>query len=189
MSFFSRLTEIIGEEYSVQITVQKKGRNLSVSVLPKTIDPKDKAGKTLQPILVTGTPDQIDSGLISAIAQPVAALNQLVVSGKAFVKEEKKSPKKKDEPVKEEKKEDVSAQTTLKPASEIKKEKPEPAKEAVAEPAPAETFDEDTGEVMPVAEEMPESEPAAEPEAEPAAAESEVADGGQSNMFDDEDWS
>lgn len=30
MSFFSRLSELIGEEYSVQITIQKKGGNLSV---------------------------------------------------------------------------------------------------------------------------------------------------------------
>lgn len=185
MSFFSRLSELIGEEYSVQITIQKKGGNLSVSVVPKALEAKDKAGKTIVPIVVTGTPDQIDAGLISAIAQPVASLNQLVVSGQAFVKEEKKTTTKKDEPVKKEE----SPQQTLKPVTPVvaksetaKKPEVEEVKTTSTDPALAETFDEDTGEIMPVSEMMDEEPTAAE------ASDTDQEDPSQKAMFDDEDW-
>ena len=163
MSFFSRLTEIIGEEYSVQITVQKKGRNLSISVLPNAIG-KEKSGKTLVPVVISGTPDQIDAGLISAIAQPIASLNQLVVSGQAFVKEEKKSTTKKAEPVKKNEPVPTSLKDS-KPESDTAKE-PEVMDVKTTSVEPADMVDE------PV-------------EALPAE---ESIESGQANMFDDEDW-
>ena len=98
MSIFSRIAEIIGEDYMLNLTIQKKGNKLSVVVLPKGLlknpGPEFKA---MQPIVLTGTPAELDAGFLAAIVLPVAGLNKLTVSGGSFVKEKKATTKKADE--------------------------------------------------------------------------------------------
>ena len=200
MSFFNRLAEIIGEEYSVQITAQKKGHQLSVSIVPKTISDKDKAGKTIVPIVITGTPDQIDAGIIAAIAQPVQSLNQLVVSGQAFTKDVKKATTdKKAKPVVEEKpkensldfRTDESATKAVEKLESVEKSdtasKPDVAEVKITSASTSESFSEDTGEAMPSPGDLIDKPVEAEIKGAPALEEAPVPDG-QNNMFDDEDW-
>ena len=193
MSFFNRLAELVGEDYIIQIAVQKKGNSLSVSVLPKSAHDKSTTKGTIVPIVISGSPDQIDQGIISAIAQPIQSLNQLVVSGDAFIKQEKKSSKsttakeeKKEEPKKEEAPKentldfDQPAKTTPeKPKKEETVKAEEPKEETALESAEsAESLDESTGDELGPADVVD----------EPVAAEAENGDDGQNVMFDDEDW-
>ena len=98
MSIFKRLSEIIGEGYSLNLTVQMKGSKMSVTVLPKTImkNPGPEF-KTMQPIVITGTPDELDIGFLAAIVQPLAVVNKLTVSSDTFVKPKKSTTKKAEE--------------------------------------------------------------------------------------------
>lgn len=187
MSFFSRLAELVGEDYIVHIAVQKKGNSLSVSVLPKSAHDKSTTKGTIVPIVISGSPDQIDQGIISAIAQPIQSLNQLVVSGDAFVKQEKKSSKpttvktepKKEEPKKEENTLQFDKAGPVK--EEVKVEKKEdPPKE---EPVKEESLEESTGDAeLGPGDLLSDDEPVAS-----KSAAAEVEDG-QNVMFDDEDW-
>lgn len=199
MSFFSQLSEIIGEKYSVQITVQKKGGKLSVSVVPTILDAKDEtAKKTMVPVVATGPADQIDLGLIAAIASPLNALNELVISGDSFTKESKTKPKPAEKP---------KAQQTLDLSKEEVKDPPKPKEEPKQEPAKeepdTETFDEDTGEVMSLpaeddADESPfEGESTIDPDPQPDPVIDELSgkpiapapeEKQGEEMFDEEEW-
>lgn len=188
MSFFSRLAELVGEDYIVQIAVQKKGNSLSVSVLPKSAHDKSTTKGTIVPIVISGSPDQIDQGIISAIAQPIQSLNQLVVSGDAFVKQEKKSSKPttvKTEPKKEEpKKEENTLQFDK--AGPVKEEVKVEKKEDPPKEEPDKTdgsLEESTGDAELGPGDLVEETAS---KTEPVAAEN--GDDGQNVMFDDEDW-
>lgn len=196
MSFFSRLAELVGEDYIVQIAVQKKGNSLSVSILPKSAHDKSTTKGTIVPIVISGSPDQIDQGIISAIAQPIQSLNQLVVSGDAFVKQEKKSSKPttvKTEPKKEEsKKEENTLQfdSPSKPAIVGGKASSSSSGDVHIEAGPKEepdktdgSLEESTGDAELGPGDLVEETAS---KTEPVAAED--GDDGQNVMFDDEDW-
>jgi PRTRC genetic system protein E len=194
MSFFSQLADIIGDNYSVQITVQKKNQKLSVSVLPQSLKKGDEASKQkLTPIVATGTPHDIDIGLIPAIAAPLGEFNELVVSGESFVNSTDRKPTaKKEEPAK---KPDIQTELKMdappeKKEETVKAETPTTTEEAKPEPEKkeevSETFDEDTGEVLAAAATMDDDEDEDE-QVEEKPKDPEPA-GDQSEMFDDEDW-
>jgi len=187
MNFFSNLSKLMGDEYSLEMSIALKKEKLSVSVIPKT----NALKKDFQPVLITGTPDELDGQFISAIAEPVKELNSLVVSAKTFVKEEKaKSTKKEDKSKEEPVKEDKPKEPEKNPdTSKLDFDSPEPEKEPVEElvdqepeeEETAETFSETTGEVF------PDSVPPEQEEELPIAPEPE-SNPDQTKMFDDEEW-
>jgi len=166
MSFFEQLSAIIGEGYQISLNVQMTKGKMSVSVLPKSLKEKDELSKkNLAPVVATGTPAQIDAGLIAAIVNPIREINEIVVNKDSFIDEKKKTktPAKK-------------AGTPKPTKSEPATPEPEKAEQLELEP---EMFDEETGEVLATTEED-----------EPIAAEQPAAnqDDEQSEMFNDDDW-
>jgi PRTRC genetic system protein E len=68
----------------VIITVSKQSAGLTVSVLPKATGLKDEAQTHLQPLVITGTPAELDAGFAEAIRQPVRKVAGLLTNMKAF---------------------------------------------------------------------------------------------------------
>jgi len=180
MSIFKRLAEIIGEGYSLNLTVQMKGGKMSATVLPTLIGKDVKPEfKTMQPIVITGTPDELDVGFLAAIVQPLAIVNKLTVSGDTFVKPKKGSTKKaeekpvvkKEEPTLDMRTDDSAAKAveTLEPTQVVEYPKSETAEAPVTE-----------------AEEAPTAAPMAAAEPEPAVEPS--GEDFDASMGSDEDW-
>jgi len=188
MSFFKKLSDLIGDEYSVQLVIQQKGKKMSVSVVPHVLDKKSELSKqTMQPIVLSGYPEDIDMSIIPHLAEPIGAFNSMVVSGNSFVKEKPKPRAKKGE---EKPKEEILAPEVV----------PKPIVEAPKPKAETEdTVDEDSGVVMPMAATLDDDDPPFEADAptelnktqetNPEAQSPTVSqDQGQGDMFDGDDW-
>lgn len=68
----------------LNVTIKRSGENLIVSVLPKVTDLKDEAAKKLVPLVVSGTPDELDKGFSSAISAPIQSATGLLGNMKEF---------------------------------------------------------------------------------------------------------
>ena len=82
--FFKELSEIMTDGTSINLTVHRQNGSMSVSVLPKIKGLKDDAKKHLLPIVLTGTPEELDAGFFDTVSQPVQKASGLLSSMKSF---------------------------------------------------------------------------------------------------------
>ena len=69
MNFFKSINEMLnGAE--LQLNIKKKGDQLTVMIMPKA-EIKDKAIDNIKPLVITGTPEELDSDFLSAIKDRV----------------------------------------------------------------------------------------------------------------------
>ncbi len=68
-NFFTQMKSVIGQA-EVQINIKTKGDLLTVMVLPKTTA-NDPALQEIQPLIMSGTPEDLDSGFIAAVRGPL----------------------------------------------------------------------------------------------------------------------
>jgi PRTRC genetic system protein E len=136
MNFFKELAAI-APGVQLTMTVKEKNGKLTISLLPDGL-------AHVKPLIMTGTPDELDEGFINAIRQPVLDAQGIVVQNEAFQKslEEAKNtkPEKGGKPAPKKKEEDQEAgegdEEPEEPAKEAAKKKAPPEKKAVAKPEP-----------------------------------------------------
>jgi PRTRC genetic system protein E len=104
MNFFSQLATMMDERYKVLISVQKAG-TMVIIITPVAVSEEDK--KEFVPIVLRGTPSEIDAMIIPGIANPLQELLETEISGRSFLpdkidveKKPKKAPKETIKPVK-----------------------------------------------------------------------------------------
>ena len=59
------------ESVDLTIVIRKTNGQLTVSTLPKSNGLKDEAQNHIVPLTVTGTPQELDTGFLQAIARPI----------------------------------------------------------------------------------------------------------------------
>jgi PRTRC genetic system protein E len=69
--FFKELSEMMTAGTTLNLTVTHQTGIMTVSVLPKVKVLKDDAKKHLQPVVLTGTPEELDAGFFDTVGQPV----------------------------------------------------------------------------------------------------------------------
>lgn len=84
MFFFKEISGLVSASVELNITIKRSGENLIVSVMPKVTDLKDEAAKKLVPLVVSGTPDELDKGFSSAISAPIQSATGLLGNMKDF---------------------------------------------------------------------------------------------------------
>lgn len=82
--FFKELFETMTSGVDVTIVVVKKDEKLTVSLFPKKKDLKDDAQRNLQPIVLSGTPDELDSGFFVSVKKPLQSSSNLIINMKEF---------------------------------------------------------------------------------------------------------
>ena len=97
--FFNELSQMMTAGAVVNLTVHSQNGKLTVSLFPKFNGLKDEAQKHLQPIVLTGTAEEIDAGFFDAVREPVQKATGLLTGMKRFeeslsrVESEKKEAK------------------------------------------------------------------------------------------------
>ncbi len=86
MFFFKEISGLIPEGTELTVTIKRVGNEMIVSVLPRVKDLKDEAAKKLVPLVVSGTPDELDKGFSAAISNPIQEATGLLVNMKDFEK-------------------------------------------------------------------------------------------------------
>jgi PRTRC genetic system protein E len=136
MNFFKEIFDL-GENVNLNMTIARAGDRLSITVLPAS-------SQKLQPLVATGTPEELAEGFAYAITTPLKEVIGLMTNAEQFKKsaEEAAGTSKKEAEVKPAaaKKEKPAKTAKSKPAKEKpKKEKPakpaKPAKATAEEPS------------------------------------------------------
>lgn len=84
MFFFKEISGLVTAGVELNVTIKRSGDNLIVSVLPKVTDLKDEAAKKLVPLVVSGTPDELDKEFSAAISTPIQSATGLLTNMKEF---------------------------------------------------------------------------------------------------------
>ena len=82
--FFKELSNAMTDGTGVSLTVHRLNGCMTVSVFPKVKGLKDDAQKYLQPIVLTGTPEELDAGFFDTVGQPVQKACGMLSSMKSF---------------------------------------------------------------------------------------------------------
>ena len=117
---FKELHELL-DGYSIVVAIKKTDDKLTVCVYPDSKDPK---ASKVKPLMMTGTPEQLDAGFIEAIKTPLQRINKLITNVDEVIEsidEAEKEPKSK------------VAKTATKAKAEIKPKEPEKPKENFAQ--------------------------------------------------------
>lgn len=69
--FFTAIHQMMTESVDLTIVIRKTNGQLTVSTLPKSNGLKDEAQNHIVPLTVTGTPQELDTGFLQAIARPI----------------------------------------------------------------------------------------------------------------------
>jgi len=86
MFFFKEISGLLSEGLELNFTIKKSADKLVVSVLPKVKDLKDDAGKKIVPLVITGTPDELENGFSAAISSPIQKASGLLTNISQFEK-------------------------------------------------------------------------------------------------------
>jgi len=82
--FFNELSQMMTSGSDVTLTVRSQNGTLTVSVFPKVKGLKDEAKKHLQPIVLTGTAEELDAEFFNIVSEPVKKATGLLSDMKAF---------------------------------------------------------------------------------------------------------
>ena len=82
--FFSELSQLMTSGSNFSLNVHSQNGKLTVSLFPKLKGLKDEAQNHLQPVVLTGTPEELDSGFFDAIRQPIHKATGLLSGTKVF---------------------------------------------------------------------------------------------------------
>ena len=82
--FFNELSQMMTAGTVVCLTVHSQNGKLTVSVFPKFNGLKDEAQNHLQPIVLTGSAEELDAGFFGAVRQPIQKASGLLSGMKHF---------------------------------------------------------------------------------------------------------
>lgn len=85
--FFQSINTMMTAGTDLSINIRKVGEQLVVSTLPRNNNLKDEAQSYLIPLMVTGTPMELDAGFLQAIQQPIQKSGGLLINLEQFEKQ------------------------------------------------------------------------------------------------------
>ena len=77
---------MLGDGDSLSITITKKGDNLITSILPKKADLSDTGKDHLSPLVISGTPEELEDGFIDAVITPIQQAAGILTNMREFEK-------------------------------------------------------------------------------------------------------
>lgn len=84
MNLFTTLSDVLGNGCTATITIAQKDGIMTVGVLPGNDLVKDAAKNSIVPLNISGTPEELDEGFVSAIAEPIKKTTGLLVDMAAY---------------------------------------------------------------------------------------------------------
>ena len=90
---FTEISNLLKEGEMLYINIIKKGKNLIVTVLPKSGEVKDPAAECLIPLNLKGSPEELDADFAEAISKPVLQSTTLLRNMSEYEKSAEKAAK------------------------------------------------------------------------------------------------
>ena len=84
---FQTIHRMLAEGTELGIHVKRVENRLCVAVMPKREELKDEAGQCIVPLVLNGTPEELDAEFLSAIARPIEKVQGILMNLEAFEKQ------------------------------------------------------------------------------------------------------
>lgn len=83
---FKEFNEMLGNGDSLTIVITKTGEKLATSIVPRKSGLKDSAKEMILPLVLTGTPEELDADFIKEISMPIRKATGLLTNLREFEK-------------------------------------------------------------------------------------------------------
>lgn len=83
---FKEFNEMLGNGDSLTIVITKTGEKLATSIVPRKSGLKDSAKEMILPLVLTGTPEELDADFIKEISTPIRKATGLLTNLREFEK-------------------------------------------------------------------------------------------------------
>ena len=88
--FFQSIYQMITAGTDLNINIRKVDNSLSVAVMPRRNSLKEDTRQNMVPLVVNGTPAELDMGFLHTILQPIQKVQGLLVNAENFEKQAEK---------------------------------------------------------------------------------------------------
>lgn len=88
---FNNLASMLRDGDTLNITMTKKGDRLIVSLVPKLANTKEELQKNIVPLVLSGTPDELEEGFINAVTSPIQKATGIISNAIEFQKSAEKA--------------------------------------------------------------------------------------------------
>ena len=82
--FFQAINQMITAGTDLSINIRRVNNNLTVAVVPRRSGVKD--GERIVPLILNGTPEELDAGFLQAVGTPVQKAQGILTNLEAFEK-------------------------------------------------------------------------------------------------------
>lgn len=89
--FFQSIYQMITAGTDLNINIRKVDNSLSVAVIPRRNSLKEDTRQNMVPLVVNGTPAELDMGFLQTILQPIQKVQGLLVNAENFEKQAEKA--------------------------------------------------------------------------------------------------
>ena len=89
--FFQSIYQMITAGTDLNINIRKVDNNLSVAVMPRRNSLKEDTRQNMVPLVVNGTPAELDMGFLQTILQPIQKVQGLLVNAEKATSQAKSS--------------------------------------------------------------------------------------------------
>ena len=89
--FFQSIYQMITAGTDLNINIRKVDNSLSVAVMPRRNSLKEDTRQNMVPLVVNGTPAELDMGFLQTIVQPIQKVQGLIANAENFEKQAEKA--------------------------------------------------------------------------------------------------
>ena len=89
--FFQSIYQMITAGTDLNINIRKVDNSLSVAVMPRRNSLKEDTRQNMVPLVVNGTPTELDMGFLQTIVQPIQKVQGLLANAENFEKQAEKA--------------------------------------------------------------------------------------------------
>lgn len=88
---FNNFASMLGDGDTLNITITRKGDRMIVSLVPKLANTKEDIQNKITPLVLSGTPDELEEGFISTITSPIQKATGIISNANEFEKSAEKA--------------------------------------------------------------------------------------------------
>ena len=88
--FFQTIYPMLSAGTDLSINIRRVNNTLCVAVMPRHMGVKDESGKNLVPLILNGTPEELDAEFLKTITAPVSRALGMLTNLETFEKQTEK---------------------------------------------------------------------------------------------------
>ena len=85
--FFQSIYQMMSAGTDLNINIRRTDGKLSVAVIPRRTTLKDEAGQAIVPLILNGTPMELDGQFLQAVTSPLQRVQEVLVNLETFEKQ------------------------------------------------------------------------------------------------------